>query len=333
MPRFSVIRDRIGTEPTVVLRDAGSGREAGIACRGAALLRLVTRDAAGVLHDVASGYRSAEEVVRRPGSRFAVMAPFAGRIADARYAFDGVAQDLAPGVEGAQRGVRHGFVRDAEFSVAELDADAHAARVTLVTAAIRPRPGYPFAIDLGVTFTLDAAGLTLEAAMRNVGDRAAPCFFGWHPYFKVGDGAVDGWELTVPAQSLVRTGADLIALAGQQAYVALDDAPALDFRQGRRIGASILDQGYLHLDSDGDGRIRTRLRDPSTGRGVALWQERGLVHVFTADTVARDVRRAVAIEPMECMADAFNRPEWAAAVRLEAGAERRFRCGVEIIEP
>jgi aldose 1-epimerase len=33
---------------------------------------------------------------------------------------------------------------------------------------------------------------------------------------------------------------------------------------------------------------------------------------------------------MECMADAFNRPECAAAIRLEPGAERRFRCGVEV---
>ena len=30
------------------------------------------------------------------------------------------------------------------------------------------------------------------------------------------------------------------------------------------------------------------------------------------------------------MADAFNRAEWAAAVRLLPGAERSFRCGVEV---
>jgi aldose 1-epimerase len=32
---------------------------------------------------------------------------------------------------------------------------------------------------------------------------------------------------------------------------------------------------------------------------------------------------------MECMANAFNRPEWADAVRLDPGAERVYRCGVE----
>ncbi|MEO7071691.1 MAG: aldose epimerase, partial [Rhodanobacter sp.] len=280
-----------------------------------------------------AGYRDGQEIAQRSGSRFAIMAPFAGRIADARYTFAGHEQDLQPGVTGAERASRHGFVRDVDFAIVALAASDDGARVTLGTSAIRPRPGYPHAIDLRVSFTLDGAGLGLEALMRNVGSEPAPCFFGWHPYFAPGEGEVDSWELQIPAQTLIRTGADLIALPGEEAYVALDDAPALDFRASRRIGQSILDQGYTHLEADADGRIRTHLRDPASGWAVSVWQERGVMHAFTADTVARGTRRAVALEPMECMADAFNRPECAAAIRLEPGAERRFHCGVEIITP
>jgi len=50
---------------------------------------------------------------------------------------------------------------------------------------------------------------------------------------------------------------------------------------------------------------------------------------FTADTVSRDVRRSLALEPMESLADAFNRADCADAIRLAPGAERFFRCGVE----
>ena len=333
MSRYTATQTRLGTQPIVVLHDSVGGREVRIACHGAALLSFTVRAADGTPRELAAGYRDAAEIVQRPGSRFAIMVPFAGRIADARYSFAGEAQDLQPGVIGAERASRHGFVRDADFSIIALAAEEGSAQVTLGTSVIRPQPGYPHAIDLRVTFALNAGGLTLEALMRNVGADAAPCFFGWHPYFVVGDGAVDGWELQIPAQSLIRTGADLIALAGEQAYVALDDAPALDFRAPRVIGASILDQGYTDLEADADGRVRTRLRDPVTGWAVTLWQERGVAHAFTADTVARGVRRAVALEPMECMDDAFNRPECAAAIRLEPGAERRFRCGVEVIAP
>jgi len=329
MTRFHAAEAMLGMQPVVQLEDVVGGRRVRIARLGAALLSFEANEG-GAWHDYADGYRDDAEIAAHSGSRFAIMVPFAGRIADARYRFDGQPQDLQPGVAGAARASRHGFVRDADFDIAALSADDSGAQVTLATSAIRPQPGYPHAIDLAVTYTLDAGGLTLEARMRNVGDSAAPCFFGWHPYFRVAAGEVDGWQLQIPAQTLIRTGADLIALAGTEAYVALDDAPALDFREPRRIGDSILDQGYTDLEADADGRIRTRLRDPASGFGIAVWQESGVMHAFTADTVSRDARRAVALEPMECMADAFNRPECAEAVRLEPGAERRFRCGVEI---
>ena len=133
----------------------------------------------------------------------------------------------------------------------------------------------------------------------------------------------------MPAQRLIRTGSDLIALPGSAAYVPLDDEAALDFRRPRLIGGSVLDQGYTDLTAAADGRIRTRLRDPKTGFGITLWQERGVMHVFTGDTLKSDRRRSIALEPMECMADAFNRAEWADAIRLDPGAERTYRCGIE----
>jgi aldose 1-epimerase len=323
---YTASRAHLGDQPIVVL--TAPGRRLRIALRGAALLDYEVIQA-GVVHDLADGHRNAAEIVARPGSRFAIMVPFGGRIADARYTFDKQPQDLQPGVSGTDRASRHGFVRDAEFTVTTVQADGKSARVSLATS-ILPQPGYPHAIDLLLEFTLDAAGLTLQACMRNVGDSAAPCFFGWHPYFRVGDGKVDDWQLQIPAQTLIRTGADMIALAGDAAYVPLDAAPALDFRQLRPIGDSILDQGYTDLDADADGRMRTRLRNPGSGLSIAIWQESGVMHAFTSDTVSRDVRRAIALEPMECMADAFNRPECAQAIRLEAGAERSFRCGVEL---
>ncbi|WP_449427138.1 aldose epimerase family protein [Rhodanobacter umsongensis] len=330
--RYAAERARLGEQPIVVLTSPDGSRRLRVACHGAALLSFeVAVD--GTMHDLADGYRDAAEVASRPGSRFAVMVPFAGRIADARYVFDGQPQDLQPGVTGAGRASRHGFVRDAEFDITALEADEQAARVTLGTGAIRPQPGYPHAIDLAVTFTLDAGGLTLEARMRNAGGSVAPCFFGWHPYFRLADSMVDGWQLQIPAQTLIRTDAELIALPGAAAFVALDDAPALDFREPRLLGDSILDQEYTDLDADADGRIRTHLRDPSSGLSLAVWQERGVMHAFTADTVSRDARRAIALEPMECMADAFNRPECAEAIRLLPGAERSFRCGVEVRLP
>jgi aldose 1-epimerase len=324
--KYTAERSSLDEQPIVVLED-DTGRRVRIARHGAALIGFeVVRG--GRSFDIAAGYRDGAEISARPGSRFAVMTPFAGRVADARYRFDGRDYDLQPGTAPGKRESRHGFVRDADFAVTELTAEAAAARATLSTSVGR-HPGYPFAIDLSVSFTLDAGGLALTVRMRNGGDRPAPCFFGWHPYFRLSDGHADEWVLEIPAQTLIRTGADLIALAGDAAYVPLDDAPELDFRRSRPIGGSVLDQEYTGLAAGADGRIRTRLTDPKSGFGLTVWQERGVMHAFTGDTLKRDARRSIALEPMECMADAFNRPEWADALRLDPGAERVYRCGVE----
>lgn len=323
---FTVARSSIGDQPIVTLQE-DAGRRVRVACHGGALVSFeVPREGRPI--DIAAGHRDAAEISTHPGSRFALLAPFAGRIADARYRFDGRQYDLQPKAGAGRRDARHGFVRDADFAVAELVADAVCARARM-TARIDEPTGYPFVIDLSVSFTLDAAGLTLEARMRNAGDRAAPCFFGWHPYFRLSDGVADEWLLEVPARTLIRTGSEMIPLAGAAAYAPLTEAAALDFSRARLIGDSVLDHGYADLVADPDGRIRTRLRDPKTRTALTVWQEHGVMHVFTGDTLKRDARRSVALEPMECMADAFNRPEWAQALRLEPGAERVYRCGVE----
>lgn len=325
--RYGVERSSLDGQPIVILGD-DSGRRVRIACHGATLLGFEVRRG-NLPFDIAAGHRDAAEIVARPGSRFAIMVPFAGRIGDARYRFDGIDYDLQPGAAPGSRESRHGFVRDADFAVTELTAEAGAARATLRTAVGR-HPGYPFAIDLAVSFTLDAGGLALAVRMRNDGDQPAPCFFGWHPYFRVGDGLADEWTLEIPARKLIATGADLIPLPGAAAYVPLDDAPTLDFRRSRPIAGSVLDQEYSDLLAGADGRIRTRLTDPKSGFGITVWQEKGVMHAFTGDTLKRDLRRSIALEPMECMADAFNRAEWAAALRLAPGAERIYRCGVEL---
>ncbi|WP_233840090.1 aldose epimerase [Dyella sp. 2HG41-7] len=332
MAAFSIEKTPWGSHEVVVLRDTQRNRRALVARRGATLVSL-EQLIDGVTRQFVDGYRDAAELDTRPSSRSAVMAPFANRIDDARYTFDGHMYDTQPGVEGAQRAMRHGFVRGVDFDVVAQRADAQSAQVTFATSVIRPGAfaGYPFAIDLSVTYVLDAHGLSLHVSMRNVGDTIAPCFFGWHPYFRVGDTSVDTWELQVPAKTLIRTTADNIPLPDAQAYQPLDEAsPSLDFRNMKPIGATHVDCAFSQLIFDKDGRARTHLRDPATGVHLAMWQERGIVLVFTADTIGRDVRRSVALEPMECLSNAFNRVDCADTIRLEPGAERVFRCGVEI---
>lgn len=84
--------------------------------------------------------------------------------------------------------------------------------------------------------------------------------------------------------------------------------------RGEPIGDAVIDGAFVG-SPDATGKIRSVLRDPGTGLRLAGWQERGLIHVFTGDAVARDRRTSVTIEPVEVMTDAFNRPDCARAIQ------------------
>ncbi len=330
MPSFEVARDARGAHALAGLHDAARDRRGRIAHRGGAAPSVAVRHRGRTI-DLADRCRDAAERDARPGSRFAAMLPLANRIADAHYRFDGAGHDLQPGVAETERAARHGFVRGVDFDPQALSADDDGAEATFTTTIpANAPPAYPCTIALAIRYRLDTCGLGLEVAMRNVGNGAAPCFFGGHPYVRLGDTPMASWERQVPARMLIATDTDCIPLAGDAARVPMDRAPSLDFRTPRAVGALELNHAFADLVPDADGPLRSRLRDPSSGLGLALWQERGVMLAFTADTVCRDVRRSLALEPMESWADAFNRDDCAAAITRAPDAERRFRCGVEL---
>ncbi len=334
MPRYTIRRESVGPWPTVTLADSIGGSSVTVASRGARLLHFNV-PVAGELRDIADGYRDADALSALKGARFAVMAPFANRVRDARYRFDGEAFDLKPAAVGGDRGIMHGFVLDADFVPQTIESDDGHASVLFEYRGLRPgaHPGYPFAVDVTARYMLHAGGLDVEIGMRNVGEQVAPCFCGWHSYFRLRDDGIAECELQMPAQQTIRTDAALIPLPGAAAYASLDRHPDLDFRQPRCIGGSVFDTGFTELDADSDGRVRTHLRDPRSGLAIALWQQRGVVLVFTGDTLTEGRRRSVALEPMEAMTDAFNREDCAAAITLAPGASRYFSCGVEVKLP
>ena len=326
--------DWFGEDVLTVVGDGGRTR-ATVALHGATLLGWLVHDN-GELLELTDGYRSAAELGEQSGVRNGVLAPFPNRIADGRYHFDGHAYDLLPGVQG-DRTIYHGFARLLPFTLQSATTSAEAARIVLRCNEIRPGrfDGYPFALDLTVTYVISDDELSLEIEAVNVGDATAPYAAGWHPYFQLGNGVddVDDLELHIPADTLIRTDAALIPADGPDARIELDFLPEMDFRNGAALGNRVIDACYTDLRYDSDGRAETALRDPKTGRELRVWQESGFMHVFTGDTLPRDRRKSVAIEPVEAMTNAYNREEFASAITLAPGASRTFRCGVRLVNP
>jgi aldose 1-epimerase len=275
--------------------------------------------------ELIDGYADQTEFDQQVGMRSAMMIPFSNRIVQGRYTFDSHVHDLNDPASSGEL-VLHGLLREVDFSVTSSSVGESSAVVRFVSLALRPGafPGYPFAVDVAIDLTVTDAGLEFVVTGTNAGDTAAPFAVGWHPYFTIGSAPIEQLVVSIPGTARIVTDDQLIPLDGQAAVA--EASGVWDYRVPRVLGDAVLDTAYADLSSAPDGLVRSTIADPASGRSIDVWQERGLMHVFTSDTVSRP-RQSIAMEPVEVMTNAFNRPEQAAAIRLEPGERRRFRFG------
>jgi aldose 1-epimerase len=331
--RFDAVQGEFSDIDAVIVRNDDAAIWAAVAIEGATLLQW-RASVAGSVIDLVDGYADSAELKSQDGVRNGVIAPFVNRIAQDQYRFHAASYDLFPQHSDGKKLIYHGFLRTMRLDVVDIVTTEAEARIVFATTGFGPDAfaGYPFRVDLEVIYTVTLRGIQLEVTGHNVGDKPAPYGAGWHSYFRLGTGRIDELEVTIPARTVIRTD-DLIPLDGAAAFAPVDASPWLDYRQARRLDGDMLDVCFADLVPDIDGRTRTLLRNPASGAGLSVWQDHGLMHVFTGDTLARDRRRSIALEPVEVMTDAFNRPDCEAAITLLPGAKRSFRCGADIVEP
>jgi aldose 1-epimerase len=268
---------------------------------GASLRGLWRERPDGQQETIISGYSGAQAKVGGQGD---VLIPFPGRVRGGRYVFEQQSYQMALNDKDGPNAI-HGFLRQAAWEIVE-----QSPRGASFAATIQPEqyPGYPFALHATVAYLLDEQGLSCRFTLHNPGDRPAPVAAGFHPYFTVGSERVDADLLHLPMESML----ELEQLIPTGRILPLDNS-AYDFRQPRPIGDTRLNTCYLNPLRDPDGLLRLRLSAAERDRAVTIWLDQSFnyVVVFSGDGLpAAHARRALAIEPMTCAADAFNHPEW-----------------------
>jgi aldose 1-epimerase len=255
------------------------------------------------------------------GGRGLPLLPWPNRLQDGQYEFDGRTLQL-PIDEVGRHNAIHGLTRSHNWVVADRQADR--VRMHLV---LYPRPGYPFVLELSIEYALDARGLTVTTTATNRGLGRLPFGAGFHPYFTVGTEHVDEAELQLPAREIVELDADRMLPTGQRTSV---QDTQLDFLQPRLIGSTVMDHCFADVQRDDDGRARVRLRNPSSGVGLAVWMDESFryIQAFTGETLAPARRRqGIAIEPMTCPPNAFHTRS--DVFVLDPGDVRSMAWGVE----
>jgi aldose 1-epimerase len=247
--------------------------------------------------DLLDGYGADEMATAGRGQ---VLIPWPNRIEDGAYEFGGVRHQL-PLNEPEARNAIHGLVRWVAWSVGERESDR-----VVMEHTLRPQPGYPFSLRLGIEYALSDKGLRVTTTATNIGGEACPYGSGMHPYLTVGTQTVDTVVLRAPGRTVLH--ADERALPVGTASV---DGTELDFRRPRPIGATKLDNAFADLERDDDGLARVELRRPDDETTLTLWLDETYpyVQLFTGDPLPSVNRRSLAVEPMTCPANAFRSGE------------------------
>ena len=296
--------------PSGSQHEISHGGYAAVVTESGAALRTLTFEG----RDLVDGFGPDE---MSAGCRGQLLVPWPNRIRDGRYTWDGIEQQL-PLTEPSRSNASHGLVRWVAWTVASQSRST-------VTLAYRlmAQSGYPWTLDLSVTYALGDDGLHVTQGADNRSASAAPYAQGAHPYLVV-PGEVDTWELLLPAATRSLSDERLLPV-GAEDVTGTD----VDFRTARPLGGVVLDHAFTDLVRDPAGLATTSLRDPVSGHGVEIWVDRAhpWLMVYTGDDrPAPFTRRSVAVEPMTAQADAFRSGE--DVVRLEPGESFQTTWGI-----
>ena len=115
-----------------------------------------------------------------------ILFPFANRIKDGNYQFEGNAYNVETNVP-EENNALHGFVYDKTFDVEKTSVSKDSATVSLVYTEETPPSGFPYAYTVRLKYVFKPNGLSLTLEITNLSDKKFPFTLGWHPYFVSSD--------------------------------------------------------------------------------------------------------------------------------------------------
>ena len=332
-----------GTVVEAVTLKNARGVEARVLTYGATLQSLVAPDRTGNQAEVTLGYDTAVEYEAKPNYFGVTVGRYANRIAGGAFALDGRSYQLTRNdTVNSLHGGTQGFDKR-NWKILSVTSGP-TARVVFALNSPDGDQGYPGALDVTVTYSLDDGG-DLTIAFEAKADKPTIVNMTNHALFNMaGDGAPEGTSrqlLTIPARAYTPVDDKLIP-TGELKPV---EGTVFDFRKPRLVAEGLRDgrdpqivigRGYDHNFALDKGQtaapeLAARLEDPASGRVLEVMStEPGLQFYsgnFLVGTVTGRSGRVyrmgdgIALEPQK-FPDAPNRPSFASA-RVDPGKPYR----------
>lgn len=253
-----------------------------------------------------------------PGAAGTQLAPWPNRTGDGRYRFGDAEYQLSL-TEPANHNAIHGLVRWQPWQKIAGSPDS-----VTVACQLPAQSGWPWPMALTTRWGVSVHGLRVEHTATNLAATPAPFGLGCHPYLRL-PGRLDDWTLHVPADTVLRV---------DDRWLPVGDAPVaestMDFSTPQTIGDRLVDAAYTDLHRGAAGTAEAVLSAP-TGESVTLWADESFrwLQTFSGDTLSQPRRRrAVAVEPMTCPADALRTGR--DLITLEPGETWRGAWGLRV---
>jgi aldose 1-epimerase len=254
-----------------------------------------------------------------------IMYPWPNRIRDGRFTFEGREYTLP--IAGRGPHAIHGLTRDRAWTVEQTGTDDDGAfcRASIAIGQM-PDDVWRFPSRLTVEYRLHGPALSLRAEAANLGTTPVPMGFGIHPWFDVPFGPCgtrELMEIRAPASGFWELD-ETLCTTGPIRPV----ADGFDAGRWRPIGDRFIDDVYTGLSLE-DGWFSAEVRDPSSGRSIAVRSDSGFrEHVVFAPLHSS----VVCLEPYTCTTDAFNLSQRgldAGTIILEPGQTWRGEMAIE----
>jgi aldose 1-epimerase len=220
----------------------------------------------------------------------AVLMPFAGRVRNGRYIFEGTTYQLPVSRDGH---ALHGFAKDARWVVASKNAHAVTLRSRLKSS------GYPGILDARITYSIRPRSFSTECVVTNVAARNCPFVAGFHTNFHARN-----WR--IETTGLVHR----YALADR--YFPTGKTETFSFEEvspGTRLDDCFKVAGTIRLKDESSTFLITR---------------KGMPYLVVYNGTTRN--SSVAIEPYTGLDDAYNNGIGLSVLR----PGQSFRCGYKI---
>jgi aldose 1-epimerase len=201
----------------------------------------------------------------------AVLIPYAGRIRNGRYSFEGRNFRLPVRPDGH---AIHGFAKDARWDLVRQSTSS-------VTLASRLRSAeYPGTLDARIRYSVRPESFTTECSVTNVGTRSCPFVAGFHPYF-----LARRWRIVTTGRTYRYTLADVYFPTGERRpFSFAETGPGTSLDDCFRVA------GEVRLETEGRTLVITRRRMPY----LVVYNGKHAEGV------------SVAIEPYTGLEDAYN---------------------------